>query len=1157
VYEALPDLTAVDGTATATARLGTSIDLTYGLRNGGLIPAGGTWTDRVYVSRTSTLDAAAVAIGDLASGVPNPLAVGSTVSRTVNLTLPERPDIPTGAVYLLVKVDADNAIAEMDNTNNVVAIPITLTVTRPELVGGATQEQATLRSRSLVFTQALDATIGLGTLTLTGPGGRTVPITGTAGSGTTWSVTFAPQVEPGSYVLSGGAEIKNTLGIPIDGGFTDTFTLLADTTAPRVTGFLPLGPQRTDVSALRVSFDESIRLASIPATAIQVIGPNGTIAASAVGAVTGTQERQFDVAIPTQSAEGTYTIVLADPVGDLAGNAIGGPRSFSFTIDKTGPKVTAVSPPGTLAAAVDHVDVTFTVKLGRLRAADVAITGPGGAVTIGTPTLLAGTTWRIPVSGVALNGPYSVAIGTGTTDLAGNGLDQDGDGTPNAFNGSFTLAVPDLLVEDLASPTTAAAGQTVAVSWTTRNAGAAAGALATTEEVWLSDDATIGNDRFLGSFSFADLGQRTVNVTIPAYGPASGGAVRLVVKTAAAGWTELDTGNNASIAVTPIDLPLGLTLSLAASQVAETGQPVTATVCRNGPTTQALVVTLASSDVGEATVPASVTIPAPQSAATFSVTPVADGITDGPQAVALSATATGFAAGGAALTVIDVDLPGLTISAAPGELAEGRAGTATVTRSVVTGEPLVVMFSSAAPQQIAAPGTVVIPANQASATFTITTVNNSIPEPAEAVVLVASAAGHDPASVTVTVIDDDLPTLTLELDRTTLEKGVDGPGRALVRRAVATSQPLTVRIIVGNPARLLALETNEIPANQTTAAFWLLAVDDTLANGTADVSVTVAGVYPLTGGTIATGQATGTITVRDDDGPKLTVSLDRTVVRAGLAAAANGRVTRSGSTAGALVVTLASSDTSEATVPATVTIPDGAASATFVVTSVADALADGSQPVVISAAAEGLRNGSATLLVTEAELPDLVIRDLAVPATAYTESLQTVSWRIDNLGTGRAAGTMTQQVWLSRDKVPGNDQFLGNYPFTGVLDHAGEFNWFGQSVPVRMPVEAGSWWIIVTADALETVTEGFEANNTVVAVTPIAVVPAYSAMVQTALDVAPAGTPVVFTGEALQTGSGARAPFVPVSVTLTVRGVTRTLLAVTDVTPPQFLYQCS
>lgn len=55
----------------------------------------------------------------------------------------------------------------------------------------------------------------------------------------------------------------------------------------------------------------------------------------------------------------------------------------------------------------------------------------------------------------------------------------------------------------------------------------------------------------------------------------------------------------------------------------------------------------------------------------------------------------------------------------------------------------------------------------------------------------------------------------------------------------------------------------------------------------------------------------------------------------------------------ALTVNLASSDTSEATVPATVTIPAGAPSASFLVMPVDDALLDGSQTVQISASAAG------------------------------------------------------------------------------------------------------------------------------------------------------------------------------------------------------------
>ena len=69
-------------------------------------------------------------------------------------------------------------------------------------------------------------------------------------------------------------------------------------------------------------------------------------------------------------------------------------------------------------------------------------------------------------------------------------------------------------------------------------------------------------------------------------------------------------------------------------------------------------------------------------------------------------------------------------------------------------------------------------------------------------------------------------------------------------------------------------------------------------------------------------------------------------------------VTRTGSTAGSLVVMLNSSDTTEATVPTTVTIAAGQASATFAVGAVDDLVRDGTQSVSITASATGLLAGT-------------------------------------------------------------------------------------------------------------------------------------------------------------------------------------------------------
>ena len=79
-------------------------------------------------------------------------------------------------------------------------------------------------------------------------------------------------------------------------------------------------------------------------------------------------------------------------------------------------------------------------------------------------------------------------------------------------------------------------------------------------------------------------------------------------------------------------------------------------------------------------------------------------------------------------------------------------------------------------------------------------------------------------------------------------------------------------------------------------------------------------------------------------------------------------VTRWGvETSSSLDVTLASDDTSEAVVPAGITIPAGAQSASFTIDAVDDFLFDGTQTATVTATAVGLIDGSRTLQVTDDE----------------------------------------------------------------------------------------------------------------------------------------------------------------------------------------------
>ena len=114
------------------------------------------------------------------------------------------------------------------------------------------------------------------------------------------------------------------------------------------------------------------------------------------------------------------------------------------------------------------------------------------------------------------------------------------------------------------------------------------------------------------------------------------------------------TDGSDSLDVTDDDLP-ALTLSIAAESIMENaGSPATvATVTRNTDTTDALTVTLASSDTTEAVVPLTVEIPAGATSVSFDIGAVDDDLVDGNQSVTISASAIGYESGVGWLAVLD------------------------------------------------------------------------------------------------------------------------------------------------------------------------------------------------------------------------------------------------------------------------------------------------------------------------------------------------------------------------------------------------------------------------------------------------------------------------------------------------------------------------
>ncbi len=144
--------------------------------------------------------------------------------------------------------------------------------------------------------------------------------------------------------------------------------------------------------------------------------------------------------------------------------------------------------------------------------------------------------------------------------------------------------------------------------------------------------------------------------------------------------------------------------------------------------------------------------------------------------------------------------------------------------------------------------------------------------------------------------------------------------------------------------------------------------DDTLGNDAATVTVSVNDASS-DNAFDALADQTVAVTCTDDDTAQLTVSIAAaSISESAGAGATTATVTRNTDTTAELVVTLVSDDTSEATVPASVTIAAGqATSAAFDIDAVDDALQDGTQTVTITASAAAHADGSDTVDVTDDE----------------------------------------------------------------------------------------------------------------------------------------------------------------------------------------------
>jgi hypothetical protein len=500
-------------------------------------------------------------------------------------------------------------------------------------------------------------------------------------------------------------------------------------------------------------------------------------------------------------------------------------------------------------------------------------------------------------------------------------------------------------------------------------------------------------------------------------------------------------------------------------------------------------------------------------------------------------------AGGQFARVLTLDTtPELSIRFAPATVTEGSATEGTLTIGYAVDVPLTFSLESSALNRLTLPASVTIPPGETSVVFTALAVQNQAVELPLSINVSASRAGFGSASATLEIQDDDRPALSISLDHSYVS---ERDGMAAAHATIVLDRPVSapLRIILSSvPAGNLILPSEvNILATSQSAIFPVGVVDNQAIDGPRDVAI-VATLLDSIGANVVGQSAPVTLRINDDDGPSLRLAVDGTLLIEGQNPAATATVMRQPTTDEALVVSLASSNSQEMTVPPSVTIPAGQSSTTFPLQAVADGKADGNQRVTLEAFAAGFSSVAKDLIVTDRPEPDLVVELIAPPNGAETEAWIDVRIRLRNQGALGAQGPYTQRISLSTDAAPGNDILLSQADFSGLLPGVSSIE---QSLRVRLPRTAGRYWLIAETDVNRAIDEALEDNNVTVAATPIDIEPAYSTTLNIAPETVPSGAIIPITGTATLR-SGGPAAYSLVNIHVTNAGTRRVFSALTN-----------
>lgn len=418
-----------------------------------------------------------------------------------------------------------------------------------------------------------------------------------------------------------------------------------------------------------------------------------------------------------------------------------------------------------------------------------------------------------------------------------------------------------------------------------------------------------------------------------------------------------------------------LFINPAAAHIEEANaQNVRLKLIRSGSTAQAETFKLAQTADARIELPAEITIPQGQSATYFYAKVIANQKLDNDSIVTVNIDGNNYITGTTAIKLTDDTKPQLTLSAKQQDVTEGGKLTLTITAERQSATDKAISLSCDLPSRFRIPANIILPARQTSVDVEVEALEDDIPDVEKVVTFAASADGYENGTLLSTLVDDDIPTLQLELTPTAISEA-DGPlsVSAKLSRTDNIDKKVTVKLSDNSEGNLYyARQTIEMAPGVKEVTLNMGPIDNSLVDGERTYQVTAAVFIASCSCNANVGTSGGVVTVPltiyDNDGPALSLSASSSLLKEGGEMPLT--ISRNTDSKSRLDVNLSSNHDAAIEYPKTVTIAEGETSATFTVKSKGNDTTGDDLTATLIAESEGFAKSSVWFTISDQTLPD-------------------------------------------------------------------------------------------------------------------------------------------------------------------------------------------